>query len=54
MQLQVPINRNVQILARNDYLTCHEAVYTNKPLFTTTFSIFEVYGKGVTLWGNYR
>ena len=45
----VPFNWNISILVGNDYWTCQEAVCTNKPPFTIMSSIFEVYGKGVTL-----
>ena len=48
MLLQL-FNWNVPILVGNDCWTCQEAVYTNKPPFTIMSSIFEVYGKGVTL-----
>ena len=34
------------MLVGNDYRTCQEAVYTNKPPFTIMSFIFEVYGKG--------
>ena len=49
-----PFNWNVPILVGNDHWPCQEAVYTNKPHFSIMSSIFEFYGKGVTLWGNYR
>ena len=37
-----PFNWNVPILVGNDYWTCQEAVYTNKPPFTIMYSICEV------------
>ena len=33
----------IEILVGNDYRTCQDAVYTNKPPFTIMSSIFEVY-----------
>ena len=45
----LPFNWNVSSLVGNDYWICQEAICTNKPPFTIMYTIFEAYGKWVTL-----